>query len=125
MNSRAKGKRGELEAAKALSEVLRVGVERTVQYSGAAGHADLKIEALPMLHVEVKRRRKPITPDPVQDFMDQAQGDLERAQKEAGGDRVAIVMHRSDGDKDWLITLRNQDLYAFVAMLSQHEAWRR
>lgn len=63
MNSRAKGKRGELEAAKALSEVLRVGVERTVQYNGAAGDADLKIEALPMLHIEVKRRRNAITPD--------------------------------------------------------------
>lgn len=116
MNSRAKGKRGELEAAKALSEVLRVGVERTVQYSGAAGDADLCIEALPMLHIEVKRRRCNITPHQAEDFLKQAEAD-------ARPGKVPIVIHRADGDSGWCITLRLSRLFDFVSMLCRHVAW--
>ena len=116
MNSRAKGKRGELEAAKALSEVLRVGVERTVQYNGAAGDADLKIEALPMLHIEVKRRRNDITPDQAEQFLEQAEAD-------ARPGKVPICIHRADDDRGWCITLRLARLFDFVSMMCRHVAW--
>lgn len=116
MNSRAKGKRGELEAAKALSEALRVGVERTVQYNGAAGDADLSIEALPNLHVEVKRRRCNITPHQAEEF-------LKQAERDARPGKVPIVIHRADGDSGWCITLRLSRLFDFVSMLCRHVEW--
>ena len=118
MNSRAKGKRGELEAAKALSEVLRVRVERTVQYKGAAGDADLKIEALPLLHVEVKRRNNAITPHQAEHF-------LEQAERDARPGSVPVCIHRPDDDTRHCLTVRVDRLYDLVAMLCQHEAWRR
>ena len=116
MNSRAKGKRGELEAAKALSEVLRVGVERTVQYNGAAGDADLKIEALPFLHVEVKRRNNAITPHQAEEF-------LQQAERDARPGSVPVCIHRADDDTGWCITLRLARLFDFVSMLCRHVAW--
>ena len=50
-NSRAKGKRGELEAALLLTQ-LGLKARRSAQYCGAEGDADLKVDA--NLHVEVK-----------------------------------------------------------------------
>lgn len=50
-NSRAKGKRGELEAALLLTQ-LGLKARRSGQYCGAQGDADLKVDAA--LHVEVK-----------------------------------------------------------------------
>lgn len=51
VNSRAKGKRGELEAALLLTQ-MGLKSRRSAQYCGANGDADLAIEA--NLHVEVK-----------------------------------------------------------------------
>jgi len=50
-NSRAKGKRGELEAALLLTQ-LGLSARRSAQYCGADGDADLRCNA--NLHVEVK-----------------------------------------------------------------------
>ena len=48
MNSRAKGKRGELELSRALGE-YGYGCRRSVQYSGASGDAD--VVGLPGIHI--------------------------------------------------------------------------
>ena len=52
MNSRRKGKEGELELAKKLRE-YGYGCRRGQQYSGANGDAD--VIGLPGIHIECKR----------------------------------------------------------------------
>ena len=117
MNSRAKGKAGELEAAKALTAALECAVRRNAQYCGAAGDADLTVECLPELHVEVKRRRNAITPDQAEQFMQQAERDaLERA--------LPFLIHRVDQDTRWCCTVRLDRLYELVVMLAKHKGWR-
>jgi Holliday junction resolvase-like predicted endonuclease len=117
MNSRAKGKAGELEAAKALTAALECAVRRNAQYCGAAGDADLTVECLPQLHVEVKRRRNAITPDQAEEFLQQAERDaLERA--------LPFLIHRVDQDTRWCCTVRLDRLYDLVVMLAKHKGWR-
>lgn len=117
MSSRAKGKRGELEAAKALAAALRCAVERNAQYCGKAGDADLSIEALPGLHVEVKRRGEPVTPHHAEEFIRQAERDAGAVQG------LPIVIHRSDGDTEWMVSLRLANLERLHIMLAHHQAW--
>jgi hypothetical protein len=117
MNSRAKGKAGELEAAKALTAVLECAVRRNAQYCGKAGDADLYIEALPLLHTEIKRRRHPITPDQSEAFLIQAQMD-------GGPLKLPWCIHRVDQDTDWCVTLRLKRVYDLVDMLAFHKGWR-
>lgn len=52
MNSRAKGKRAELEVAKILREAGFPEARRGVQYSGLTGQAD--VVGLPGVHLEIK-----------------------------------------------------------------------
>lgn len=53
VNSKQKGKRGELEAAKMLTE-LGYPARRSQQYAGYAGTADILCDALDGIHIEVK-----------------------------------------------------------------------
>jgi len=117
MSSRAKGARGELEAAKALSAALRCAVERNAQYCGKAGDADLRIEALPDLHVEVKRRGHPITPHHAEEFIRQAERDSTPTKA------LPVVVHRSDGDTGWMLSIRLDQLERFHLMMAHHQAW--
>lgn len=55
--SKQKGKRGELEAAKALAECLGLEARRTQQYSGTEGTSDVVTPACP-IHWEVKRTER-------------------------------------------------------------------
>ena len=97
MDSRAKGKRGELEAAEALG---RIGIDcrRSAQYCGKAGDADLICEGVD-LHVEVKlsERLNPYA------YIGQAIDDS-RASR-----RCPIVVMRSSY-KPWLVLVRLDDL---------------
>ena len=54
MNSKQKGKRGELEAAEALREHLGIEARRSQQFCGTADSADLKT-SLEGVHFECKR----------------------------------------------------------------------
>ena len=54
MNSRAKGKRGELEVRDLIRHYWRTEATRTAQHCGADGDADLRI-GIEGIHVEVKR----------------------------------------------------------------------
>ena len=53
VNSKEKGKRGELEACHLLQS-LGFDAQRTVQYSGADGTADIICKQMPNVHFEVK-----------------------------------------------------------------------
>lgn len=99
MDSRAKGARGELEAAEALG---RIGLDcrRSVQYCGRGGDADLVCDA--ELHIEVKltERLNPYS------FMSQAIRDS-RSKK------TPIVVMRSSY-KPWLVLVRLDDVPALA-----------
>ena len=83
MNSRAKGKRIELEACKAL-RALGLTVQRTQQYQGSGSNGDIQVLGT-VLHLEVKGRREIATLR----WMDQADQD-----KRAGA--LPLVMMREN-----------------------------
>ena len=58
MNSKQKGKRGELELAKVLKEYGFDDAHRTVQYNGKADYSRADLVGLPGIHIECKRVEK-------------------------------------------------------------------
>ena len=109
IDSREKGKAGEREAAKILSELFGVPVRRAQQYSGAAGDADLV--GLPGVNVEVKRRER----GNVANWIDQARSDTHI-------ERVPVVVHRQSG-QPWLVTCCLEDLPELVCKLYLTLSW--
>ena len=94
MNSRDKGKRGELELAKKLKE-YGYDTRRGQQYCGANGDAD--VIGLPGIHIECKRVEKLN----LYDAMSQAVSDAKENEKPA-------VVHRKN-NCEWLVTMRFDD----------------
>lgn len=90
MNSRAKGKAGELELARVLRE-YGYGCRRSVQYSGANGDAD--VVGLPGIHIECKRVERLDLP-----------GAVEQAKRDARPGELPAVMHRKNRG-GWLVTM--------------------
>lgn len=88
INSRRKGKTGELEFARLCRE-QGYDVRRGQQYNGLAGE---DVVGLPGIHVEVKRVEKL--------NLDAA---MAQAIRDAGG-KIPIVAHRKNGGK-WMITM--------------------
>jgi hypothetical protein len=82
MNSRNKGKRGELEAAKFLASE-GFPARRGQQFSGGTDSPDVVCEALPGIHFEVKRTEKG---NPY-DWVAQAERDA--------GHKIPVVLHRA------------------------------
>ena len=93
-NSRAKGKRGELEFAR-LCCYEGYDARRGQQYSGIEGQ---DVVGLPGVHVEVKRVERLN----IEDAMAQAVRDA--------GEKVPIVAHRKNNCK-WLVTMRAEDWF--------------
>ena len=100
IRSRDKGAAAEREAAEFLTGLFKLPVNRTAQYCGAAGHADL--EGLHGLHVEVKRRQRL--------HMESA---LQQAVRDASPVAVPLVMHRADREQ-WKFTFFAADLLRFL-----------
>lgn len=94
-NSKAKGKRGELELARKLREHGYSDARRSQQYSGASGDADLI--GLPGIHIECKRVERLN----LYDAMAQAKHDCQE-------DHLPAVMHRKNNCK-WLVTMELDD----------------
>ena len=96
INSKHKGKKGELEFAKWLKE-RGIFARRTKQYCGTEGDADL-VSELDHLHLEIKRVER-ININSV----------YEKAEKESK-DKIPVVVHRSNR-KPWLVTLKAEDYF--------------
>jgi virulence-associated protein VapD len=94
INSRNKGKRGELELSSKLKE-FGFDTRRGQQYCGADGAAD--VVGLPKIHIEVKR---------VEHL--NIYNALSQAISDAKPDAIPAVFHRKDRC-EWLVSLRLED----------------
>lgn len=90
MNSRSKGKKGELEVARVLRG-YGYNCRRGQQYSGLNGDAD--VVGLPGIHIEVKRREKLN----IYDSIDQSKRDSKEGE-------IPVVFHRKN-NCEWLVTM--------------------
>ena len=90
INSKNKGKQGELELAHKLKE-YGYDTKRSVQYNGKDGQAD--VLGLPHIHIECKRQEKLN----IYDAIDQAKRD-------AKNDDFPTVFHRKNRC-NWLVTM--------------------
>ena len=101
MNSKQKGKEGELQWAAVCREQGYGDSRRTAQYCGNTGDASDCV-GLPGIHQEVKRVERLC----IEDAMSQAKRDAEAAGK---GD-IPIVAHRKNYC-EWLVTMRATDWF--------------
>ena len=107
INSRQKGKRGELEACHVLRKLWLVPtLIRAAQACGAYA-ADL-ICALPLFHFEVKRYKTIASTK----FMEQAVEDKNDGQ-------IPVVVQREDHG-EWLLVIRLEDSETFARTLVEH-----
>ncbi|HBA83916.1 MAG TPA: hypothetical protein DCZ95_07480 [Verrucomicrobia bacterium] len=104
MNSREKGKRGELEAAHFLTD-QGFPARRGQQFSGSPDSPDLVCEVLPGIHFEVKRTQR----TDLYAWLIQAKAD-------AGG-KLPVVLHRKN-DSRWLVIL---DAEAFLSLVRESD----
>ena len=104
MNSRNKGKRGELELANLLKS-YGYETRRGVQYSGINGDAD--VVGLPGIHIECKRVEKL-----------NIETAMEQSNRDARYGEIPTVMHRKD-HKQWLVTM------SLVDWMELFQAWER
>lgn len=103
MNSRQKGKRGELDLVEQLRTAGYANARRTAQYCGNTGDAP-DITGIDGLHIECKRREQ------IQDEVF-----LQQAEKEAKKGLIPIVMYRRSREQ-WKVCLR---LNVFMAIWSE------
>lgn len=97
VNSRQKGKRGELEFAEVLRNAGFLDARRGQQFAGSPDSPDVVCKALPRVHFEVKRTQagNPYV------WLAQAIEDA--------GDKTPIIAHRRNG-KDWIAVMSMTDL---------------
>lgn len=100
INSRQKGKAGELELSKFLREHGFNEARRGVQYSGSSDSPD--VVGLPGHHVECKR----VESGNLYTWLDQAIHDSDTS-------RVPVVMHRRNR-REWVAILRLEDFLNLV-----------
>lgn len=111
INSKQKGKQGELELAHKLKE-YGYDAKRSVQYNGKDGQAD--VLGLPHIHIECKRVEKLN----IYDAIDQAKRDAKNGDK-------PTVFHRKNRC-NWLVTMELDDfieLYACFEKVSKLEKY--
>ena len=107
-NSRRKGSAGELEAAKALNDVLpHAQARRAQQYCGHETAADLVCEGLDGVMVEVKRRQSMN----IHKVMAESLAHCTDAM-------LPVILHRKNGE-EWLLTIRLEDLPEALEKLSE------
>lgn len=104
MNSRSKGKRGELEAAHLLQE-YGYDARRSQQFAGMNGDAD--VVGLPGMHIEVKRVEKL-----------NLENAMEQSARDARENEIPIVLHRKNRS-EWLVTM------PFTDWMELYQAWEK
>lgn len=104
INSKQKGKNGELEFAHECAKYGFTNVHRTAQTNGKLEHSLADCEGLPGIHIEVKRVEKLN----IDEALEQAIRDL-KTKKEK---RVPIVFHRKNR-KPWKVTMLFEDWVDF------------
>ena len=101
LNSRAKGKRGELEACNVLQLIFGWVCRRTQQYNGWSGgnSPDIVCDQTPSLFFEVKRVSKLNVPRALLTAVKQS------------GRKTPVLLHRPDRCAvGWMLTIRLADL---------------
>lgn len=93
MNSKQKGKRGELELASRLRDLGFSEIRRSVQYNGKAKDAPADLIGVPGYHVEVKRVEKL-----------NINTAMEQAMRDHAEGTVPAVFHRKNRS-GWLVTI--------------------
>jgi hypothetical protein len=104
-SQRNKGKRGEREAAKAVSVAFGVRSRRGVQYQGGPSSADIQVD-IPGIHWEVKFVEKEAVRAWVKQAIEDASG------------KVPVVLHRKSR-APWLVTLPLERVYEFALRLAE------
>lgn len=105
VNSRAKGKRFEREAAKAITETFGVEARRGVQFKGGEFSPDI-ITSIKGTHFEVKAVEK-------LNLMEA----FEQAKRDAGT-KVPVVMHKKNRT-GWFLTMRLEDVKLFIKSVEE------
>ena len=103
INSKEKGKAGEREASKECSRVFGCNARRGQQYCGGTDSADI-VDAIPGVHVEVKREER----FRMWDAVDQANRDC--------GGNVPVVMHRKNR-KPWVFIVELDRVPEFARLV--------
>lgn len=106
INSRQKGKRGELELCHTLRELFGWVAERSVQHCGNAGDSDLIVRNLPKMFVECKR---------VEQLNLSKAMDLARQQ---AGQKVPVIFHRRDRE-EWMASVPLDRLMELAVMMTE------
>ena len=107
INSRQKGKTGELELAHKLKE-YGYDTKRSVQYNGKEGQAD--VIGLPHIHIEAKRVERLNLYDA-----------MEQAKRDAKNNDLPAVFHRKNRS-NWLVTMELDD---FMTLYKSYETAQR
>ena len=107
INSKQKGKNGELELAREFRE-YGYDARRSVQYNGKADEGQPDLLGLPHIHVECKRTEKLN----LYDAMNQAKRDC------SGTDDIPVVFHRRN-HCEWLAIMSLDD---FMNIYREYEA---
>lgn len=106
INSRNKGKKGELELCHTLKELFGWETRRSQQHCGDAGDADVVIEGMPTAFPEVKRVEKLNVTKAIEKAVEQCQG------------KTPLLFHRMNRSKvGWLLTIRLEDLMPLLEMV--------
>ncbi len=100
MNSRQKGKRGELDAAAFLSE-QGFPARRGQQFAGSPDTPDVLCPLLKHVHFEIKRTQRT-----------DLYGWIKQAVTDAG-EKMPVVLHRKN-NAEWLAIIRAPDLLALL-----------
>lgn len=101
INSRSKGKRGELELSKWLREHGH-DARRSQQFCGAAGDSDIQSESLSHFHIECKRTER----GNLYEWLDQASREAKRT-------KMPIVMHRKN-NREWVAILSLENFLGLI-----------
>lgn len=105
-NSRRKGKRGELDFAKAVKRALGLKARRTQQYAGNDGAGDVVVEFLEKILFEIKLGKS-----------HNVYRAMEQALAATNSDRpYPVVGHRQDRS-EWLVTMRLKDVKMLFDLL--------